>query len=341
MTPICECGHQMHRHGSRSILVTDHAGGIFRDHQARVQRYRCPDCLTTSGIETPELEEGFKLTRVAADEIITIALSNDIQGCSEVSGVDKSTISRLLTSRADAVLNQIKDIKTCRLQLIRPSVLALVDQQRSTPLGFLPGISSKVVGNFLERIGVETVIPCPETAPYSLSWTKRMAVTLSRTDFALILKGLLKDAAKKVVDMIKLPENISAGSAVQLLTADMAALSLQDNVTLARLAPTGTAARGFLRMRERLISVHMATDLTSARRQLAKWKEDCKDLWRVIFSDVVRFLDSYKDIILSNQYALQPAAAYRGPAILRPANVMTIQLHRKLPRLENQLTLRH
>ncbi len=341
MTLICECGHQMHRHGSRNILVTDHAEGNFRDHQARVQRYRCPHCLSTSSMETPELEEGFKLTRSAADEIITVALSNDIQGCSEVSGVDKSTISRLLTSRADAFLSRISDIKTCRLQLMRPSVLALVDQQRSTPLGFLPGVSSKVVGDFLERMGVETVIPCPKTAPHSLSWTKKMAVTLSRTDFAVIIKDLLKDAAKKIVDMIKLPEGMSSGSAVHLLTSDMAALSLQDNVILAQLAPAGTPARGFLRMRDRLVSVHRATDLTSARAQLARWKEDCKDLWGVVFSGVVRFLVSYKDIILANQYALQPAASYRGPAILRPANVMTIQLHSKCPSLDNQLTLRH
>jgi hypothetical protein len=93
-------------------------------------------------------------------------------------------------------------------------------------------------------------------------------------------------------------------------------------------------------MRDRLAAIHKAGDLTSARGQLAKWKDDCKELWGVVFSGVVRFLDAYQDIILANAFALQPAATYRGPSVLRPANVMTIQLHRARPAFENQLTLR-
>ena len=331
----------MHRHGSRSVSVTDHNGGRFCDYQAQVQRFRCPRCLSTNGIETPELERGFKLTRAAADELVSAALSDDLQACSDTSGVDKSTISRLLSARADALFDQVKEIRTCRLQLMRPSVLAVLDQQHSTPLGFLAGISNKVVEDCLERIGAETVIPCPQTAPHSLSWTNKLTVTLSRSDFSALLKGLVRDAAKKVIDLIKLPESLTSGNALHLLTSDPAALSLQDNIVLAQLAPAGTPARGFMRMRDRLHEVHKAADLTSARGKLAKWREDCKDLWGVVFSGVVRFLDSYKNIILTNPYALQPAVSYRGPSILRPANVMTIQLHHKNSSLGNQLTLRN
>jgi hypothetical protein len=340
MAMICDCGHQMHRHGSRSILVTDHQEGTYCDHFARIQRFRCPNCLSTNGIETPEIEQGFKITRAAADELVTAALSNDIQACSDASGVDKSTISRLLSSKADAAMLQHKDIKTCRLQLIRPSVLAVLDQTQSSTLGFLPGIAPKVVENWLDRMGVETVIPCPQTAPYSIPWMKKMSVTLSGSDFSIMLTGLIKNAARKVIDMIKLPESLSPSNALQLLTADLTTLSVSDNIALSRLAPAGTPARGFMRMRDRLLTVHKASDLTTARIQLESWKEDCRDLWRSVFSGVIRFLDTYKEIILRNSYALQPAATYSGPPIARPANVMTLQLHHAGASYRNQLTLR-
>lgn len=340
MSMACDCGHQMHRHGSRNILVTDHQEGAYCDHFARIQRFRCPNCFSTDGIETPEIEQGFKLTREAADKLVTAALSNDIQACSDISGVDKSTISRLLSAKADAAMLQHTDIKTCRLQLIRPSVLAILDQRHSSTLGFLPGITSKVVENCLERMGVETVIPCPDTAPHSFPWMKKMSVTLSGTDFAAMLRGLIKNAAKKVIEMTKLPENVSLSSALQLLTADLATLSVRDNIALSQLAPAGTPARGFMRMRDRLLAVHKASDLTTARGQLERWKDDCRDLWGVVFSGVVRFLNTYKDIILTNQYALQPAATYSGPPVMRPANVMTLQLHHAGSAYRNQLTLR-
>ncbi|TLX16186.1 hypothetical protein [Rhizobium sp. MHM7A] len=340
MSLVCGCGHQMHRHGSRNVLVTDHQDGTYCEHFARIQRFRCPNCLSTDGIETPEIEQGFKLTKAAADKLVTAALSNDVQACSDASGVDKSTISRLLTSKADAVMLQHRDIKTCRLQLIRPSVLALLDQRHSSTLGFLPGIASNVVENCLERMGVETVIPCPETAPYSFPWIKKMSVTLSGADFAVMLKGLIKNAARKVIEMTKLPESLSPSSALQLLTSDLTTLSVNDNVALSQLAPAGTPARGFMRMRDRLLAVHKASDLTAARAQLEKWKEDCRDLWGIVFSGVVRFLDTYKDMILTNPYALQAAATYSGPPVMRPANVMTLQLHHAGSAYRNQLTLR-
>lgn len=340
MSMVCDCGHQMHRHGSRNVLVTDHLEGAYCDHFARIQRFKCPNCSSTDGIETPEIEQGFKLTRAAADELVIAALSHDIQACSDASGVDKSTISRLLSSKADAAMRQLKDIKACRLQLIRPSVLAILDQRHCSTLGFLPGITSRAVESCLERMGVETVIPCPVTAPHSFPWMKKMSVTLSGMDFAVMLKGLIRSAAKKVIEMTKLPESVSSTSALQLLTADLTSLSVRDNIALSQLAPAGTPARGFMRMRDRLLAVHKASDLTTARGQLERWKSDCRDLWEVVFAGVIRFLDTYKHIILTNQYALQPAATYSGPPVMRPANVMTLQLHHAGSTYRNQLTLR-
>lgn len=337
MSVVCNCGHQMHRHGSRQILVTDHNEGNYRDHFAQIQRFRCPSCLSTTGDETPKLEHGFKLTIAAADQLIQAALSHDIQTCSDLSGVDKSTISRLLSSRADGVIRKHTDIKACRLQLLRPSVLAIIDQGSSHTLGFLPGITSKAVENCLERMGVETVIPCPQTAPHSLSWTKKMSVSLSGTDFSSMLRNLLKDAARRVIEMTKLPENISASSALRMLTSDLSNLSMNDNIVLSQVARAGTPARGFIRMRDRLLAIHKAPNLTTARNQLSKWKEDCRDLWNVVFSGVVRFLDTYKALILTNPYALQPAAMYSGPSVMRPANVMTLQIHRDTETYRNKL----
>jgi len=342
MTSItCECGHQMHRHGSRSVMVRDHHGDQYIDLLANIQRFRCPSCASTNGVETPEIEQGFKITKAAAEKIIDTALHRDIQACSEISGVDKSTISRLLSSKADELLLKQPTFKTCRLKVLRPSLLALLNQSTHEAIGFLPGGKIHSVANILERLGVETVIPCPEIAPHAFSWRSVMSVTLTANDFATMVSTLLRRAALKMIGTLKLPDSVTASTAANLLSSDLSRLSVSENIALSKLAPAGTPARGFMRMRDRLLAVHNAPDLTTARTLLSKWKEDCRDTWRTVFSGVLRFLETYKDMILTNPYSLQPAASYSVPAALRPANIMTIQLHRSRPTSENTLTLHH
>jgi hypothetical protein len=326
----------MHRHGSRSILVTDYQDEKFIDMQASVQRFRCPRCAATVGMETPEIEQGFKITKTASDMIVDTTLQNDIQTCSETSGVDKSTISRLLTSKADSILLSQPNLKTCRLQMLRPSLLAVLNQNTSEVVGYLPGISRYPVLSLLEKLNVETVIPCPETAPHTLPWQKIMTITLTGSDFAKIVRTLFKRSANKVVGLLKLPDSVTPAAATNLLGADLSTLSVADNITLAQIAPAGTPARGFMRLKDRLLAVHNAPDLTTARKLLTQWKDDCRDIWRTVFSNVLSFLDAYKDLILSNPYALQPAATYTGPSTLRPANIMTIHLHRGSSRYEGR-----
>jgi hypothetical protein len=321
-------------------MVRDHHGDQYIDLMANIQRFRCPSCASTSGIETPEIEQGFKITKAAAGKIIDAALHSDIQTCSEMSGVDKSTISRLLSSKAETLLLSQPTFKTCRLKVLRPSLLALLNQSTQEAVGFLPGGKMHYVPNILERLGVETVIPCPEIAPHTLSWRSSMAITLTANDFATMVSTLLKRAAQKMLGALKLPDSVTASSAVNLLSSDLSKLSVSENIALSKLAPAGTPARGFIRMRDRILAVHNAPDLTTARSLLAKWQEDCRDTWRTIFSGVLNFIETYKDLILTNPYSLQPAASYPLHAAFRPANIMTIQLHRSRLTSENTFTLR-
>lgn len=326
---ICNCGQNMHRHGSRRSPMVDYEDNAFVASEASVTRFLCPHCGSTSSLETPEGEKGFRLSVRAADAILETALSGGIAEAAALASIDRSSVSRLLASRADAYL----------ASNVRPNVscvgavgggVHVWDAETGSVAACFDKVDDHRLVNWLSSPSPALVLPDPEVAPRVLGWSNNLRVALTKPTYLSLLVTPLRRAARKMAAVIVGGATKGVERIAELLVAPQTGLRIDQAMELSRIASNGMPARHFLRLRDRICGICDVVDLENGRQRLAAVIEDCQGAWADIFAPVLDFLSAYREVILTYSVALLTPAPVQRLQMAGPANLLTLAAARGL-----------
>lgn len=302
MTPSCVCGTTMHRHGSRKSPVLHHAERAFEQIEAEVQRFLCPKCGTSSKLERPETEPGFKMTQVAAVEIERLALQHGITATAGLSGLDKSSISRLIASRADRAVFAARPPKAAALQAAANGSVVVTDLETLEARAVFTG---PVDERLVDWLGCAPTAAFPDAAiaPHCLSWAGRIQACLTKDVFLGMLAKPLLAAARRLASRLGTKPS-EEDQVARLLTSDQGSLTFEETTRLAKIASPGTPGRHFLKLKDRLGRICEAENSQEATGRLNRWIAQCEESWTDIFSPVLQFLSAYRPLMFNHAMSL-------------------------------------
>lgn len=321
MSEACLCGSIMHRHGSRTISIIDHDLKGFKPSQSVVQRFRCATCHQTRGIENPELEPGFKLSREACERVLEKCMDLDLNKCAELSGIDKSVISRLLAHRSNVFLAETAAPSNAQLSLLRPNLLLVSDAMTRSPAAFFNGIEDDRLRGWIGQ-GEGLVFACDQTAAHLLNWNGSKATGMPAQTFSALCAPLIERAAERLCQDLTMPNTSAGVRAPYLLSTPSSKLSFADHGLLGQIAYPGSPARHFIRLRDQLSAIHQSSSITEAKDKLNRWLADCCDYWSKIFGSLKTFVTTYRGMLLTSHLSLNNTSPRSIPITLRPANVL-------------------
>lgn len=330
----------MHRHGVRQLAILDFASGRFAPSTATVQRFLCRGCGATRGIETPEVERGSKISRSAAEELARLVLRHGITASAERAGIDKSSLSRLIASRAGNHVDGTRRPEAATLSMVRPGCLAVGDVRSGRTMAFFDGPNDQRLLPWLSTPKPAILLPDEQVAPLALSWLSRFQIVLSQKTFGKLLSPLISKAARRMASYLS-PKACSEEECARLFAADPSELSDIDSATLAKLAAPGTPGRHFIKLRDRVQRLHFSCDLDEGRARLETWLSDCKDTWASIFAPVVAFVQAYRPLILSHELALTAPVPAPKLKVHGPTNVLNLRLKSEKPEMKPAPHLEH
>lgn len=332
---ICACGNNMHRHGNRRSPVLDYEDGVFAGVDAAVARFLCPRCGKTSRREEPELQAGFRMSVRAAEAIIDIALDEGIGGAANAASIDRSSVSRLVSARADEYLASNDRPELARLSSENATIV-VSDAMGGSPVAYFDRLDSPALPDWLSRPTLPVILPDAEIAPRVLAWRDRTVVALTKQVFLSLIDGPMRRAARKMATLLR--DGVGIDRAADLLAARTVSLVPRDAADLARIAAPGTPARNFLRLRDRFVGIYDTSGLAEARKRLTDVVNDCTDAWKDIFGPVLEFLSAYRPMILSHPASLIIRRPVPAMVMQGPASLLTLAIRRK-PRLEHRYSL--
>lgn len=324
---FCACGNPMHRHGNRRSPILDYADGAFAAVEAAVSRFLCPRCGKTDRREVPELQSGFRMSMRAADAIVEVALEEGIGGAANIAEIDRSSVSRLISARADGYLASSDRPELARLSVSNGNIV-VCDALSGDAVACFDKLECSSLSKWLSRPILPVVVPDAEIAPRVLGWKDITTVSLTKHAYLSLLDGPIRRAARKMAMIAK--DVLGIDRVCDLLATKTSTLGPRDAADLARLAAPGTPARNFLRLRDRFLGLYDAPGLAEARRRFDTLVTDCTDVWREIFTPVLDFLAVYRPMILSHPVALLVRSPLPVMAMQGPANLLTVGLARQL-----------
>ncbi|MCV9964103.1 hypothetical protein OIU34_19665 [Pararhizobium sp. BT-229] len=316
----------MHRHGNRRSPVLDYDDGVFSPAEAAVSRFLCPRCGKTSRREEPELQAGFRMSVRAADALVGVALDEGIGGAASAASIDRSSVSRLVSARAEEYLASKDRPELARLSAESANIV-VSDAMSGHAVACFDRLDNPILPNWLSRPTPPVIFPDAEIAPRVMGWKDMAVVSLTKHVFLSMIDGPIRRAARKMAALVK--DGMGIDRVSELLASKASSLSPREAADLARMAAPGTPARNFLRLRDRFLGLYDAPGLAEARKRLTDTVNDCTDVWKDIFSPVLEFLVVYRPLILSHPVSLivrspSPAMAMKGPASL-----LTIAISRR------------
>jgi hypothetical protein len=324
---ICVCNNTMHRHGNRRSPILDYEDGAFLGVESVVTRFLCPLCGKTDRHEVPELQSGFRMSVRAADAIVEAALEKGIGGAAMVAEIDRSSVSRLISSRADEYLAFNERPEFARLSVGSTNTV-VSDIMSGDAVACFDGLDCSKLSKWLSRPTRPVIFPDAEIAPQVLGWKDLAVVSLTKQVFLSLIDGPIRRASRKMAALVKDAVGIDVAS--NLLAAKTSALAPRQSADLARIAAPGTPARNFLRLRDRFISIYDAPGLAEARKRLIDAIDDCTDVWKEIFSPVLEFLAIYRPLILSHPVSLLVRSPCPALSMQGPSSLLTVALSKRL-----------
>jgi hypothetical protein len=301
--------------------------GRFVDISTSIQRFLCPRCGVSGKVEQPETEDGFKLTVGAADEIERLVIDDGVTSAASQAGLDKSSVSRLIAARADRVIATTEPPPATALSRVGASALAASDIRlgdvRAVFVGPEDGRLLSWIGN-----GKATIFPDATVAAHCLSWHERIKTSLTGDVFRAMLSQPLRQAATRMAALIA-ARPAEEKEIARLLTTSAVGMSFDDTRSLSKIAAVGTPGRHFLKLKDRLMSIHDADSLQEASRKLNSWLAECHSAWADIFQPVTQFIKTYMPVILAHPLSLTSSMPILERRFDGPANVQTLLLARE------------
>lgn len=324
MTPSCVCGMTMHRHGSRKSPVLHHSDNCFEQIEADVQRFLCPKCGTSCKVERPKAEPGFKMTQAAASEVERLALEFGITATAGLSGLDKSSVSRLITARSERTLIGNRPPRVAALQSVSNGSVIVTDLETSQARAVFAGTVDERMVDWLSETTV-TVFPDAHVAPHCLSWVERFQACLTKDVFLTMLGKPLLAAARRMAARL-VPKPLDEDKVARLLTSEQGGLTFAETVSLSKIASPGTPGRHFLKLKDRLVRLCDAENSDEAISRLERWITQCQDSWADIFAPVLQFLSAYRPLIFSHVLALKAEMPVLSRKFDGPASLLNLTL---------------
>jgi hypothetical protein len=305
---ICACGREMNRNGVRSQKITDYDDGKFFTNFAEVKRFRCSTCGTSDNWYVPEIEEGFRLSRNAADTIIDRSISGGMRRAGEEAGVDSASVSRLVTSRANRLLNTVERPRIARLDQLENNSIAIADAMTGETIACFYNLEDTRLHGWLMTPYPSVIMPSAAIVAKTVRWVD-FKVALAVDTALEMLRPLIAKAEQRFEHKRSHFERRGISQAV--------------------------ADSHFIRIREKLYYAFEAADITSAKQQISAWIENCKELWSDVFTPVISYLQTYQECLFSH------VACLHRPQTLRldfkgPANLMTLAYNHVSRHLSSQ-----
>jgi hypothetical protein len=317
----------MHRHGNRRSPVLDYDDGVFSAVEAAVSRFLCPRCGKTSRREEPEIQSGFRMSVRAAEAIIDVAIDEGIGSAADAALIDRSSVSRLVSARAEEYLASTDRPELARLSAENANIV-VYDAMSGDAVACFDRLDNPTLPNWLSRPTLPVILPDTEIAPRVLGWKDQTVVSLTKHVFLSLIDGPMRRAARKMAALVR--NTVGIDRVADLLSAKTATLAPRDAADLARIAAPGTPARNFLRLRDRFVGIYDPSGLAEARKRLTDVVNDCTDAWRDIFAPVLEFLTIYRPLILSHPASLIVRSPAPAMAMQGPASLLTIAMSKSL-----------
>lgn len=286
--------------GVRMQRITEMEDGVFMPSYAEVRRFRCSGCGATEKATCPETESGFRISKTAAEGIVEAAIANGITRSAGLAGIDPASVSRLVATRADRLIDATTRPNISRLIGADGGVVAVADAWTGDVAACFSGVDDQRLLPWLSRPYPSVVMPTADLMPRVIGWAGTK-VSLD-VETAISVLGSMVDKARQ-----RLSSVIAAGN-----------LEVRD---------VHARNRHFLRTSEALHAAMETYDLGRARLAISRWIERCEGFWAEVFSPVLRFLTTYGDCLFNHPVCITPLA---HPSIVfsGPANLMTLALRR-------------
>lgn len=337
---LCACGALTHKHGYRQISVSDFDNLTQKivEVDVDVTRYLCRSCGQSLSFESTEIEPGFRMSKACADILVETAVALGVGETAKRFLMDKSVVSRLLSSRSGRKLQSLDFKGLTGLRSIRPNLVEAYDYLTGAPKAYFSGVHDE---NLKKIIGGDSrvhVAPDVELLPFVAKWLGKDKIVMSAVVFSGFMEKLMGKAARKMAKHLcrfELPEN----KLEQLLCKSARELDREEQADFARLNAPGSPARKFFDMKSRITNLYRTHDLRIAKKRLDSWLADCVGAWADIFSPVVDFLNTWKPAILQHPYSLNVPSLSNVRMANMPASVLTLRLQRPIsPKAEKKLT---
>lgn len=296
---ICRCARTMTANGTRTARVTDWQHGRFVTIAAEIRRFRCRHCGSTTSVVSPELENGFRLSRSAAEMIVERALEGRDY---HEAPVDAATVSRLLSARKAALLERIPRPRFARLEIVQSAGVVVSDALTHEISTVFSNFEDKALIPWLSSPYPSVLVPDIQVAPRLLRHATDFVVALPVRVLAESLKPLLERAEARL----------------QSLTArarEAASLSVAH-------------ARHFGRMRSQLLEALDSTDTMSGKAAIQRWAAACQGSWADVFAPVLRFLHAFSATIFSHSTCIVPPPPHDRFRLAGPTNVLALRIER-------------
>lgn len=267
------------------------------------------------------------MTISAANEIERLVINGGITSAASIARLDKSSISRLISARADRIIKSTEPPRATALANLGAGALAAADLTRGQVRAVFIGPDDSRLLQWLSPRKT-TIFPDAAIAAHCLTWQERVRAALTADVFeAMLVKPLRQAAQKMAIFLSKGPSDLR--EVTRLLTANPVGMNFEDTTSLSKLAAAGTPARHFLKMRDRLTCIHDASTLEDGMRKLTSWLGECHGTWADIFQPVVQFLKAYMPLLLKHPLSLTSKIPVLSRRFDGPANVYNLILARE------------
>lgn len=326
----CTCGSTMHRHGFRKITVRDvdrqcHIVTVEVD----VEKFICPTCKSVVSLNGLTLEDGFRVTRRAADYIVETAMEKGIIAAADITGLDKATVSRLVSGRAESVIAQTNFNGLIGLRQIRPSLVEAYGYLDGKVFAYFSGPKDDLLRNAFLQSRQFCVVPDVMLLPHVAQWLKPHQLMISKMVFHSFYKTLMPRIAKRM--MKRMPTKTMERDLVErILAKDFVDLNEKERLIYTELNAPGFMGRKYFKLKAQLSALFETHDVKIAALRLQNWLTSCEGIWRDVFQPIIEFIERWSASILKHPLALQSPAPFRFEAPFLPASVLNLQLGYRL-----------
>ncbi|MNU37248.1 hypothetical protein D3C71_259000 [compost metagenome] len=320
---ICGCGQRMVGNGIRTQRITDWRGDTFVSAAAEVRRFRCGACGSTERLVSPDTESGFRMSRIAADRIIDRVIDKGITRSAADANLDSATVSRLVSSRTNAVLHDTERPRMARLDMVDGNMLCVSDIRTKEPVAVFAGCRDDRLVPWLSRPYPSVIVPDAFCAPQLLKLSATFKMAMSAQTVLDLVRPLLSRAAGKLPDITDTPHEVAANVSQVLGGADPIRQATTASVTSA-----GTPARHFMRLCGQLFDALSSRDADVGQNSVKLWRSACTGAWERVFASVIHFLDAFAALVFSHPVCLEPRFPAPKFELSTPANVLSLSLDR-------------